>query len=456
MSQYYGDIQLGDTVQWLFTTVDGSGVPTILTGSPTATAYTDGGVTQSATGVTLTANFDGVTGLNLMVVVASSGNGFAAGENIEIVLDAGTVDSNTVVGYAVGSFSVENRSNLRPTTVGNNEVDVTATGAVGIDWANVESQGTAVDLSGTDIQLVDTATTVTGGATSAAQTTAQNDLDTITGTAGALIDDGTGAGQIALTAGAIDNVTLVATTTVSTDAEADIAALNDVAATDIVSAGAITTLAGAVVNVDLVDTTTVSTDAEADIAALNDVAATDIVSAGAITTLSGAIVNVDLVDVSTAVTNDVGITQAAADKVWGTTVRVVSAATNITSTGTTTFTQTGDSFVRLGAPAGASVSADILEVEAQTRKIKKNEAFSDLTFLMVDSTTKDPKTGLTITEEVSKDGGSFAAATGTAAEIANGIYQMDASMADMNADILIFRFSSTGADDTFVTIVTKP
>jgi hypothetical protein len=39
-----------------------------------------------------------------------------------------------------------------------------------------------------------------------------------------------------------------------------IAALNNVAATDIVSAGAITTLAGAVVNVDLVDTTTVNTD----------------------------------------------------------------------------------------------------------------------------------------------------------------------------------------------------
>lgn len=381
MSENHGDIQLGDTIQWLFTTVDGSGVPTILTGSPTATAYTDGGTTQSATGVTLTANFDGVTGLNLMVVVASSGNGFAAGENIEIVLDAGTVDSNTVVGYAVGSFSVENRSNLRPTTVGNNEVDVTATGAVGIDWANVENQGTTVDLSATDIQLVDTANTVTGGATSAAQTTAQNDLDTITGTAGALIDDGTGAGQIALTAGAIDNVTLVATTTVSTDAEADIAALNDVAATDIVSAGAITTLSGAIVNVDLVDTLTTYT-------------------------------------------NDTP--------------------------------QGGDNFARLGAPAGASVSADILEVEAQTRKIKKNEAFSDLIFLMVDSTTKDPATGLTITEEVSQDGGAFAAAAGTAAEISDGIYQMDATAADMDADTLTFRFFATGADDTFVTIVTKP
>ena len=41
---------------------------------------------------------------------------------------------------------------------------------------------------------------------------------------------------------------------------AEIAALNDIAATDIVSAGAITTLAGAVVNVDTVDVTTTNTD----------------------------------------------------------------------------------------------------------------------------------------------------------------------------------------------------
>jgi hypothetical protein len=45
-----------------------------------------------------------------------------------------------------------------------------------------------------------------------------------------------------------------------TSIPADIAALNNIAATDIVSNGAITTLAGAVVNVDLVDTCTTNTD----------------------------------------------------------------------------------------------------------------------------------------------------------------------------------------------------
>jgi len=89
--------------------------------------------------------------------------------------------------------------------------------------------------------------------------------------------------------------------------------LNDIAATDIVSAGAITTLSGAVVNVDTVDSVTgnvtVGTNndktgysisgTKTTLDALNDVAATDIVSAGAITTLSGAVVNVDTVDTCT-------------------------------------------------------------------------------------------------------------------------------------------------------------
>lgn len=49
--------------------------------------------------------------------------------------------------------------------------------------------------------------------------------------------------------------------------------------------------------------------------------------------------------------------------VWATAARTLTAATNITSTGGTTVPQTGDSFARLGAPAGASVSADILTLD---------------------------------------------------------------------------------------------
>jgi hypothetical protein len=50
---------------------------------------------------------------------------------------------------------------LQSTTAGR-KLDVTATGAAGIDWGNIENKATANDLSGTDIQLCDTVTTLTG------------------------------------------------------------------------------------------------------------------------------------------------------------------------------------------------------------------------------------------------------------------------------------------------------
>jgi hypothetical protein len=49
----------------------------------------------------------------------------------------------------------------RPKITAGNTLDVTSTGAAGIDWGNVENQSTAVDLSATDIQLCDTVTSNT-------------------------------------------------------------------------------------------------------------------------------------------------------------------------------------------------------------------------------------------------------------------------------------------------------
>jgi hypothetical protein len=60
---------------------------------------------------------------------------------------------------------------LTATTPGNT-LDVTATGAAGIDWGNVENPTTALDLSGTDIQLCDTVTSLTGHTAQTADHTA--------------------------------------------------------------------------------------------------------------------------------------------------------------------------------------------------------------------------------------------------------------------------------------------
>ncbi len=115
------------------------------------------------------------------------------------------------------------------------------------------------------------------------------------------------------------------------------------------------------------------------------------------------------VGAATAVTNDVGITQAGADKVWSTTTRTITGLTTaaiksiwdqLTSALTTAgsigkkladwvigTTQTGDSFARLGAPAGASVSADIATVDA----------VADATKAKTDNLPADPASEASVT-----------------------------------------------------------
>lgn len=70
--------------------------------------------------------------------------------------------------------------------------------------------------------------------------------------------------------------------------------------------------------------------------------------------------------------SDVGTEIATA--VWSNGTRTLSAATNITSTGGTTVPQTGDAYARLGAPTGASVSADIAAVKTKTDTLPSDPA----------------------------------------------------------------------------------
>lgn len=105
---YRGDIHLGDTIDFKFTSRN-AGVPSTLGGAPSVAAYVDNGTTEITAGITLTVDFDTRTGLNNVRVVATSGNGYAAGTNVDIVITSGTVGGISVVGEVVGSFSIDNR-----------------------------------------------------------------------------------------------------------------------------------------------------------------------------------------------------------------------------------------------------------------------------------------------------------------------------------------------------------
>lgn len=102
------DYTLGDTCYFMFTTRKFStGAPFTLAGTPVISAYPSNSTTQITAGVSLGVDHDAVTGLNLVTVVATGGNGFAAGTDYHLVITTGTVDSVSVVGEVVGRFTLQ-------------------------------------------------------------------------------------------------------------------------------------------------------------------------------------------------------------------------------------------------------------------------------------------------------------------------------------------------------------
>lgn len=112
MSVNLGDFKLGETIDFGFSTVNTSSVPTTLAGSPTLAVYDGNSTTQLATGTpaTLTVDFDALTGGHNVRIVATVANGYARRKNYRVVLFAGTVGGVSVVGSVLAHFSVENRN----------------------------------------------------------------------------------------------------------------------------------------------------------------------------------------------------------------------------------------------------------------------------------------------------------------------------------------------------------
>jgi len=158
---YVGDIALGKTFDKKFTTVDTSGVPTTLAGTPVISAYPDNSTTEITAGITLSVDFDSRVGMHNVRVVATSGNGYATATNYSLVITTGTVGGSSVVGYVVGEFSIEARSSIRPTTA-DRTLDISAGGEAGIDWANIGSPTTAQNLSATNIDIDQVVASVSG------------------------------------------------------------------------------------------------------------------------------------------------------------------------------------------------------------------------------------------------------------------------------------------------------
>lgn len=151
MSAYVGDFRTGKTIRkmWNSNAIAGESITRATNG--TVSVYKDGGTTQSTAGVTDTEDFDGLTGVHLVAIDTSAdGTFYSAGSDFEVVLSAATIDGKTI-NATLFSFSLEARSALLPTTDGR-KLDVSAGGEAGLDWANVGSPTTTVNLSGTTVK----------------------------------------------------------------------------------------------------------------------------------------------------------------------------------------------------------------------------------------------------------------------------------------------------------------
>ena len=115
---------------------------------------------------------------------------------------------------------------------------------------------------------------------------------------------------------------------------------------------------------------------------------------------------------------------------------------------------------RLGTPAGADVSADVLQIMNNTdllpSTVIKNVQLDNFTFHMVDETDGfSPEVGLSITATRSIDGAAFGSCANAVAEIASGWYKITLAAADLNGDVIALNFAAAGARTRAFTLLTK-
>jgi hypothetical protein len=175
----------GDTYYLKFTTRSFStGAPATLSGTPAISVYEENNATQITSGITLTADYDSVTGLNDVAIVASSGNGYEVGKYYSVVITTGTVGGVSVVGEVVGHF----RCGPAEASAGVPDVNVTHVGDTSQTAGDLAALITTVD-GVVDNILTDTAEIGTAGAGLTNLGGSGNDWNTTTPPTAAAIAD---------------------------------------------------------------------------------------------------------------------------------------------------------------------------------------------------------------------------------------------------------------------------
>ena len=299
----------------------------------------------------------------------------------------------TFTAAATDNISIMGPMPLAPTVTGRT-LDVSAGGEAGVDWANIGSPTTTVNLSGTTVK---TATDV------------ETDTADIQSRLPAALTAG---GNIKADALAWNGLTTVALPLVPTVAgrSLDVTAGGN-AGIDWANVSGQTTL------VDLSATTVGA------VSAVNGSVAVGSIAAGAIT---AAVIADGAIDAAAfAADVDAEILSYLVDDA----TRIDASALN-TAAATT-------------IPA---IAAD--NPNRPTRGVQ----FDNHVFTMVDATDfNTPETGVTVTATISKDGGAFAACTNAASEISGGFYKITLTATEMTCDVVALKLTGTGcAQRSFV------
>jgi len=123
VSDNLGDLSEDAVVSFMWTTVNASGAPASLdadTGTISIYSPSQGAsTTQWGSGVTLTTPFDSTEGLHKVTIDTSNVTdgvaSFTIGEDFSVVVTVGSVAGQSIVGYVLREFSIENRSLGQPT-----------------------------------------------------------------------------------------------------------------------------------------------------------------------------------------------------------------------------------------------------------------------------------------------------------------------------------------------------
>lgn len=103
---FYGNVQVGATVNIPWATNDGNGASVTRATDGTISVYKDNSATQVTTGVTDTEDFDSLTGVHLVTIDTSTDSDFySTGSMFHVVLSAATIDGQTV-NHPIASFAI--------------------------------------------------------------------------------------------------------------------------------------------------------------------------------------------------------------------------------------------------------------------------------------------------------------------------------------------------------------